>query len=71
MSRIKTITLGGIGVALALPALAWAWSGYTDAGFLLLPTLEPDETRPAPTTAPGSPVPATARADQIRITLPV
>jgi hypothetical protein len=36
MSPAGKLMLGGVGVALALPALAWAWSGYTDAGFLLL-----------------------------------
>ena len=36
MSRVGAVALGGLGVALVLPALAWAWRGYTDAGFLLL-----------------------------------
>jgi hypothetical protein len=36
MSRAATLTLAGLGLALVLPVLAWAWSGYTDAGLLLL-----------------------------------
>jgi hypothetical protein len=36
MSRVRAVTLAGLGLALAIPALAWAWGGYTDAGFLLL-----------------------------------
>ncbi len=36
MSRVGAVALAGFGVALGAPVLAWAWSGYTDAGFLLL-----------------------------------
>ena len=36
MSRARAVTLAGFGLAPTLPVLAWAWSGYTDAGFLLL-----------------------------------